>query len=178
MGRRPYVGRDRKEIRDQILAKQVQIKKNEIPPGWSIEAADFINRLIQRKPVNRLGQDGPQEVKGHPWLKNFDWDRLISKQMDPPFLPNEDGLELRHNNTNFDDENSEIMKQNAILLRRNSIQGLFNGYNYDAGQPNMSAAGAFPVQLKGSFSNNIGSLNSFSNQSTLVVSASSPVEQR
>ena len=23
------------------------------------------------------------------------------------------------------------MKQNAILLRRNSVQGLFNGYNYD-----------------------------------------------
>jgi hypothetical protein len=27
------------------MAKQVQIKGNEIPPGWSIEAADFINRV-------------------------------------------------------------------------------------------------------------------------------------
>ena len=43
---RPYVGKTRKEIRDHILAKQVQIKKNDIPVGWSIEAADFINRLI------------------------------------------------------------------------------------------------------------------------------------
>lgn len=48
MGRRPYLGRSRKEIRDQILAKQVQIRKHEIPDGWSIDAADFINRMIQR----------------------------------------------------------------------------------------------------------------------------------
>lgn len=45
-GRRPYLGRDRKEIREAILAKQVQIKKHEIPHEWSIEAADFINRVI------------------------------------------------------------------------------------------------------------------------------------
>jgi len=39
------VGKSRQEIRDQILAKQVQIKKNEVPKGWSLEAADFINKV-------------------------------------------------------------------------------------------------------------------------------------
>ena len=43
-GRRPYVGKSRKEIRDHILSKQVQIKKGEVQRGWSIEAADFINQ--------------------------------------------------------------------------------------------------------------------------------------
>ena len=59
IGKRPYLGRSRKEIRDQILAKQVLIKVDEIPKGWSFEAADFINRLIQRKPAKRLGTNGP-----------------------------------------------------------------------------------------------------------------------
>ena len=27
------------------MAKQVQVKKIEIPEGWSIEAADFINKV-------------------------------------------------------------------------------------------------------------------------------------
>ena len=45
-GKRPYVGKNRKEIRDHILSKQVQIRRNEVPPGWSLEAADFINKLI------------------------------------------------------------------------------------------------------------------------------------
>lgn len=44
-GRRPYLGRDRKEIREAILAKQVSIKKNDIPCDWSLEASDFINRV-------------------------------------------------------------------------------------------------------------------------------------
>lgn len=86
------MGRNRKEIRDQILAKQVQIKKNEIPDGWSMEAADFINRMIQRKPNNRLGVNGPEEVKTHPWLKDFPFDKLLSKELEPPFIPNVKGI--------------------------------------------------------------------------------------
>ena len=46
MGKRPYVGRNRKEIRDMIFAKQVSIKRSELPNGWSLEAADFINKLL------------------------------------------------------------------------------------------------------------------------------------
>ena len=42
---RPYTGKTRKEIREQILAKQIQIKRTEIPEGWSLEAADFINKV-------------------------------------------------------------------------------------------------------------------------------------
>jgi hypothetical protein len=39
------LGRSRKEIKEKIMAKQVQVKKHEIPEGWSVEAADFINRV-------------------------------------------------------------------------------------------------------------------------------------
>ena len=45
-GKRPYQGKDRKEIRDHILAKQEKIHHIDVPNGWSPEAADFINRLI------------------------------------------------------------------------------------------------------------------------------------
>jgi serine/threonine protein kinase len=45
-GRRPYVGKSRREIREQILARQAHIKRNEIPDGWTLEAADFINKVI------------------------------------------------------------------------------------------------------------------------------------
>ena len=63
MGKRPYVGKTRKEIRDKIFEKQITLKKSDLPEGWSMEAADFINKLIQRKPANRLGLNGPVEVK-------------------------------------------------------------------------------------------------------------------
>ena len=45
LGKRPYQGRTRKEIRDQILAKQAMVKIQDLPQGWSINAVDFINRV-------------------------------------------------------------------------------------------------------------------------------------
>jgi len=44
--KRPYFGKTRKEIKEMIMSKQVQVKKDEIPEGWSIEGADFINRVV------------------------------------------------------------------------------------------------------------------------------------
>ena len=35
IGKRPYLGRDRREIRDQILARQAMIKLEDVPNGWS-----------------------------------------------------------------------------------------------------------------------------------------------
>jgi len=79
MSKRPYQGKTRKEIRDSIFAKQVKIRKENIPDNWSVECADFINKLLQRKPTNRLGYNGPEEVKQHKWLKDIDWKKLIDK---------------------------------------------------------------------------------------------------
>ena len=64
--KRPYNGKNRKDIREQILSRQVIVTPAET--SWSREAIDFINLLIQRKPVNRLGLNGSQDVKNHPWF--------------------------------------------------------------------------------------------------------------
>lgn len=48
MGRRPYLGRSRKDIRDAILNKQAQIKDKDLPNGYPKEAADFVNKCLKR----------------------------------------------------------------------------------------------------------------------------------
>ena len=45
LGKRPYRGKNRKEIRDQILLHEVQIKQEEKPYNWSLEAVLFINKV-------------------------------------------------------------------------------------------------------------------------------------
>ena len=45
-GRRPYSGKSRKEIKENILAKQVIINNADVPFGWSSNAVDFINKVI------------------------------------------------------------------------------------------------------------------------------------
>jgi serine/threonine protein kinase len=87
MRKRPYLGKSRKEIKEKIMSHQVQVKKNMVPQGWSFESADFINRLLQRKPANRLGLRGPTEVKEHPWFKGYDWKNLYLGNLKAPFMP-------------------------------------------------------------------------------------------
>jgi len=43
--------------------------------------------MIERKPQNRLGINGPKEVKNHPWIVNFPWDKLYNKSLRAPFIP-------------------------------------------------------------------------------------------
>ena len=89
MGYRPYNGKSRKDIKEKILSKQVEIKKNEIPNGWSNEVADFINKLLQKKPANRLGLRSSIEVKEHPWIKKYNWKDIYEKKLEAPFIPPE-----------------------------------------------------------------------------------------
>lgn len=86
-GVRPYLGKGRKKIKEKMLAIQARIIKNEIPPGWSIESADCINRLLERKATNRLGYLGATEVKEHSWFKYYPWKDLYLGKMESPFLP-------------------------------------------------------------------------------------------
>ena len=77
--------------------KQVKIRQEEIPAGWSLEAADFINKLIQRKPTSRLGLNGPDELKTHIWFKDYNWDSIVSKTGLPPFIPpKEDNFDAKY----------------------------------------------------------------------------------
>lgn len=124
--KRPYMGRSRQEIRDAVLAKQVQVTQREIPAGWSIEAADFINRMIQRKPSNRLGFNGIKEIKSHPWIRSFPWEKLLSKSIKAPFIPKatDENFDKKHAILSSDDEDTlEKIANCNLMLRRKSVQG-------------------------------------------------------
>ena len=84
MGKRPYSGRNRREIRQQIFARQAKINSS-IVQDWSREAIHFCNNLIQRKRERRLGENGIVELKNHPWLSNVDWEAIKQKRAQPVF---------------------------------------------------------------------------------------------
>lgn len=71
-------------MKNDMIKGQVQLTKNNVPSDWSFEAADFINKCLQIKPANRLGANGPIEIKQHLWLKNLDWEVLIDKHLKSP----------------------------------------------------------------------------------------------
>jgi hypothetical protein len=79
------------------MAKQVELQKEDISEGWSKESADFINKALIRKPENRIGFKGINELKAHPWLKYYPWEMLYRKSLPSPFIPeNKDNFDKRY----------------------------------------------------------------------------------
>ncbi|CAD8201308.1 unnamed protein product [Paramecium pentaurelia] len=134
LGRRPYNGRTRQDIREQILAKQVQVRREEMPNYWNESAMDFVNALIQRKPERRLGANGIEEILHHPWLKGFPWDDLLKKKLTALYTPGsvDNNFDFQNQISEETQLNDEQLLENQVMLRRDTVQALFDGYQYDA----------------------------------------------
>jgi len=49
---------------------------------------DFISCLLKKDAASRLGTtNGIKEILEHPWFEGLDVDKLLNKQIDPPFKP-------------------------------------------------------------------------------------------
>ena len=83
-----------------------------------MEAADFINKTLQRKPSNRLGLNGPEEIKSNIWLKDVDWQAIEEKKFETPFKPD---IRPPLTNPKIEKETPEQLEENSVMLRRNSI---------------------------------------------------------
>jgi hypothetical protein len=42
---------------------------------------------LNRNPLKRLGANGGQEVRSHPFFASIDWDALYRRNIQPPFQP-------------------------------------------------------------------------------------------
>ena len=107
LGKRPYTGKNRKEIKEQMMMKQVYLDNDTIPLNWSQESADFINRLLIRKETSRLGYYNDYEIKKHPWFRDINFDDLLEGKIRAPFIP-------RKNYDNYDKKYCEEMEEIGI----------------------------------------------------------------
>ena len=132
-GKRPYCGKNRKEIKEEMIMKQICIKNEEIEEGWTKESIDFINKLLIRKKENRLGFKGINEVKEHPWIKYYPWTMIIDKTLPSPFIPqNNDNFDLRYCAKTEKIGEETKMKYEELMLD-NKFKNVFKNFifNYD-----------------------------------------------
>ena len=172
-GHRPYLGKNKHEVKQLILTKQAKIEVEDLPEDFSHEIADFINRLIQRKPVNRLGKNDINEVVNHPWFDDFDWDNCSKKQINAPYVPK--------SGDNFDKNyclqsnkiGTETMERYEKIMAKEEIHLIFKEFN----------CSIIPKELKGysnkkRYENKYSSNNNVSsNMSTTSISRNIRNEQ-
>ena len=112
------------------MSKQAYIKKSDVPTDWSFEAADFINKLLIRKPPCRLGYRGANEVKAHDWFSDISWDNLLNKKVVSPFIPK--------NGDNFDKKYCESIEKVGVetkarydsFYKKENFSYIFNNFTF------------------------------------------------
>ena len=57
------------------------------PDEVSPRARSILTSLLTRDPAQRLGVNGADEIKRHPFFEKIDWRRLAQKKIQPPFKP-------------------------------------------------------------------------------------------
>ena len=132
IGKRPYYGKNRKEIKEQMLSIQAFIKKDDLRQGWSPESADFINKLLVRKVDGRLGsKGGASEMKEHPWLKYYPWKELENKTLPAPFIPEKkDNFDKRYCES-IDKISEETKLRYEEILVKESYNVCFKDFYYN-----------------------------------------------
>lgn len=71
------------KVFDNIISRRVEWHEDLIE--FSEEARDFMERLIVTDPYRRLGSNGAQEVKEHPFFAGIEWDKVM--QSKAQFIP-------------------------------------------------------------------------------------------
>lgn len=87
--------------------------------------------MLQRKPVNRLGYNGINEIKDHPWVKYYPWKDLYEKNLEAPFVPkNIDNFDKKYCE-GPDKIGNETLERYQNYYKNESLNEIFLNYSYE-----------------------------------------------
>lgn len=128
----PFHAETPDKVFENILSRRIDWHEDVV--DISPEARDFMERLMTLDPEKRLGYNGAEEVKNHPFFRSINWDTLLTES--PAFVPqpadmeDTDYFDLRgatmlddaagHQQESLkDDEKAEVEKAKAIIQEQN-----------------------------------------------------------
>jgi len=102
-----------------------------IPPEANLSpaATDILRRMITDSEV-RLGRNGSEEIKNHPFFDGLDWSSL--RKMTPPYVPNVSSEVSSENFDKFEEEEPFFAGANKNGKGGRRIDMNFIGYTYKA----------------------------------------------
>ncbi|CDS13492.1 hypothetical protein LRAMOSA05668 [Lichtheimia ramosa] len=122
----PFYDQDTNEMYRKILQDELRF-----PDDMSSDAQSLLRGLLTRDPDERLGNNGSEGIKDHPFFASIDWRRLQQKKVQPPFKPT---IESAFDTSNFDDEftskePNESAPDESHISR--TMQEQFAGFTYN-----------------------------------------------
>ena len=172
-GHRPYIGKNKHEVKQLILTRQAKIEYDDLPYGFSNDIANFINGLIQRKPKYRLGKDDINEVIDHSWFDDFDWNNCSIKKLKAPYVPKYGDNFDKNYCLQSNKIGTETIERYSKIMSKENIHLIFREFNCNK----------IPKELKGynnkkTKENMYGNNNISSNMSTTSISRNNKNENK
>ena len=72
----PFYSTNINTMYEKILRGELRL-----PQTISSEGRDILSRLLTRDPAKRLGSNGAQEIRDHPWFRQVRWEDLVAKKV-------------------------------------------------------------------------------------------------
>ncbi|KAI8981739.1 kinase-like domain-containing protein [Mycotypha africana] len=122
----PFYDENTNEMYRKILQDELRF-----PDDMSQEARSLLRGLLTRDPNERLGNNGSEEIKNHPFFASIDWKLLNQKKIQPPYKPSVDSA---YDTTNFDDEFTSEIPQESVMddsQISSTMQEQFAGFTYN-----------------------------------------------
>jgi len=99
----------------------------EIPSNLDEHARDIISRFLDKNPETRL--KNAEAVKIHPFFSGINWEALLTKTVNPPYIPNVkskesiDMIDVNFTNMNVKQELGDVPQRGPDVHR-------FEGFTY------------------------------------------------
>jgi len=121
----PFYAQNVNVMYQKILSGELRF-----PNYISEEAKSLLEGLLTRDPALRLGTKGGDEVKGHPWFADVEWEKLIRKEIEPPFKPKVRSVDdTSQIDPQFTRERPiDSVAETSVLSE--SVQNGFSGFSY------------------------------------------------
>lgn len=125
----PFYDQNTNDMYVKILQDELKFTE-EISPL----ARSLLEGLLNRDPNHRLGNNGAEEIKAHPFFAEINWKQLMAKKVAPPFKPS---VRSAVDTSNFDDEFTSEAPTDSVVADSHlseTAQNQFAGFTYDAGK--------------------------------------------
>eukprot|EP01028_Stygiella_incarcerata_P009796 TRINITY_DN476_c0_g1_i1.p1 TRINITY_DN476_c0_g1~~TRINITY_DN476_c0_g1_i1.p1 ORF type:complete len:1037 (-),score=302.85 TRINITY_DN476_c0_g1_i1:1976-5086(-) len=119
------------ETQDLVFERALDgvIPWDEVHPDIQVskEAKDFIERLLVRDPDERLGANGIDELKAHPFFRNIDWETV--RYQEAPYIP---VCSSPEDTSGFDHRKPWFPVLNDMIEDENSQEHHFPDFQYQS----------------------------------------------
>ncbi|WVO16577.1 hypothetical protein L204_104256 [Cryptococcus depauperatus] len=122
----PFYDENTNEMYRKILTEPLRF-----PDSVRSEARSLLTTLLNRDPQHRLGVNGAQEIKNHPFFaKHINFAKLWNKQIQPPFKP---AVASAIDTSNFDEEFTKEVPLDSVVDDSHlsqTVQQQFEGFSW------------------------------------------------